>query len=298
MAFRTRVRLGSAMAACLVAGAFAPSAARAADMPFAASYGGYSGAIEEERVTFGSGWYLRGDAAVANDVKVNIGNVSLPSSGAFFNSWSVGVGAGYKYNGWFRTDVTLDWRSPRAFQGNTAYGVACKIGAMPVYYIDPVTGAPTTTIIGSRAVNSSCSDYVNTRLTDAHVLFNAYADLGTWGGLTPYIGAGAGFNYIYQKSTRNWFMGNSVAYNPTWTDPYTGGTYNAYWDQTRSTKSIQFAWALMGGASFALTRNVAVDLGYRFLHLGSITSLGALTGTTTKVLKAQEVRLGLRYTID
>ena len=87
-------------------------------------------AVDEERVTFGTGWYLRGDIAGAKDTKVSIGGAMLPTSSDFLNSWSAGLGFGYKYNEWFRTDVTADWRSPRTFRGNTASGVRCQIGAV------------------------------------------------------------------------------------------------------------------------------------------------------------------------
>lgn len=246
--------------------------------------------VDEERVTFGSGWYLRGDIGGAQDVKLTIGPVTLPRSNDFFNAWSAGIGFGYKFNEWFRTDVTGDWRSPRTFRGNTSYGIPCQIGA-----VGTPLGAPPFT--GSLPVYSSCSDFVNARLQTFSVLFNGYVDLGTWYGVTPYVGAGIGFANIYQKFQRNWYMNNSVAYAPTWTDPFTQGTYSAYWDQTRSTNSFQFAWAAMAGFSYALTRNAAIDVGYRYVNFGKATTY-SLFGTSTTPLYTQEVRLGVRYTPD
>lgn len=266
---------------------FAPAVSRAADMPFAPPVG----VLEEERVTFGTGWYLRGDVGITRDAQLPIGGLTLPTNKNFFNSWSVGVGGGYKFNEWFRSDVTADWRNPRTFEGNTAGPLACQSGSAP---IKDGTGA----VVGSFPVYGNCYDYAKTRLTSFTLLFNGYLDLGNWGGFTPYVGAGAGVNLAYQKFQRNWFFGNSTPYAPSWTDPFTGGTYSAYWDQTRSTKSMQFAWALMAGVAYAFTPHVTVDLGYRYLNLGRVTNYTAFTGPQKQTLTAQEFRLGLRYTPD
>ena len=273
-------------AAALAFASLAPTLARAADMPAAPSFD----PVEEERVTFGTGWYLRGDIGAANDIKLSVGSIPLPSTNSFINSWSAGLGFGYKYNEWFRTDVTVDFRRARSFQGNTAGPIPCQTGATPI----TVNGV----IVGSNPVYSGCYDYSHARMSTMHVLFNGYVDLGTWSGITPYVGAGIGFSNIYQKASQNWFYGNGNAYNPTWTDPFTTGTYSAYWDQSRSTNSIQFAWAAMAGASYAFTRNVSVDVGYRYLGLGNIKTYSSFGGTTKQSVRAQEVRLGVRYTPD
>lgn len=261
-------------------------AARAADMPIAPLLDDPA----EERVTFGTGWYLRGDVAAANDVRLSVGNVSLPTGRGVFNSWSVGVGAGYKYNEWFRTDVTLDYRSPRTFNGNTVAGVPCQDGATPV-----IVGG---VVVGSQPVYLRCYDITKANITSLHVLFNAYVDLGTWYGITPYIGAGVGFNSVHQKASQNYFYANQNAYNPTFTDPYTLGTYSIYLDQSRTSNSIQLAWAGMAGVSYAITPHLAADVGYRYLGLGNVTTFTSFAGKQQKYLTAQELRVGLRYTPD
>ena len=273
--------------AALAFAAVLPAAARAADyLPPPPSLE----AVEEERVTFGTGWYLRGDLAASQDVKLSVGGTTLPRNSDFFNSWGAGLGFGYKYNDWFRTDVTGDWNNPRQFRGNTVAGLPCQIGAVGT----PFGPGPYT---GSVGVYSACSDYVNARIQAFNVLFNGYVDLGTWAGVTPYVGAGVGFTNIYQKFTRNWYMGNGNAYAPVWTDPFTQGTYQAYWDQTRSVNSFQFAWAAMAGFSYAITRNAAIDIGYRYLNLGKVTTY-SLLGTSTQNLYSNQLRVGIRYTPD
>ena len=238
--FRDRV---SIISASLAFAALVPGLARAADMPMAPPLD----AVEEERVTFGTGWYLRGDIAAASEVKVAVGNVIVPTKNETFNSWSIGVGGGYKYNDWFRTDVTLDWRKPQSALGY--------------------------------------------RTTNLHVLFNGYLDLGTWFGLTPYVGAGVGFNSNWQKYTAG-------SYAPSFADYYNGGAIGAYYSPTGVSKRMQLAYAGMAGVSYAFAPHVSVDLGYRYLGLGTTQVFNAVYGLKDKRIDAHEVRLGLRYTPD
>ena len=268
---------------------------------------------DDQRVLFGTGWYIRGDLGIAKDIKLQVGNLTTPKTSNLANSWALGLGAGYKYNQWFRSDVTADYRAPRRYEGNTVAYTPCQTGTDPVYQyntvdvytFDPVsnalvkTGTTTTQLLkGSTPAYSSCSDYSRARMTNFHVLFNSYVDLGNWGGFTPYVGAGAGFNIVYQKASQQWFMSNGNAYNPTWTDVYSNNVYSAYWDKTRSSKNVQFAWALMGGVSYALNSNATIDLGYRYLNLGTITNYSGPTSTSVQKNTAQEVRLGVRYAPD
>ncbi len=55
----------------------------------------------------------------------------------------------------------------------------------------------------------------------------------------------------------------------------------------------------MAGVSYAITPELALDVGYRYINLGTISGVQDATGNTyTKVVDAQEVRLGLRYLFD
>jgi opacity protein-like surface antigen len=262
----------------------------AADMPMAPPPEPY----DDGPVTFGTGWYLRGDIAMSKDTSLSIGNLTLPKNQSFPNAWSFGFGAGYKFNEWFRTDLTFDWRMPGSFRGNTIAGMPCQVGAAPVLNVG---GA----IVGSTPIYAACSDWTTASTSQFHVLYNAYLDLGTWSGVTPYIGAGLGFNSVSYKISQSWYMNNAVAYNPVWTDPFNLGTWNQYWDQTRQAQKFQFAWALMAGVSYAVTPNVAIDVGGRYLNLGSLptlTNYGGVTLTSTRANIAKEMRIGFRYTPD
>ena len=275
------------------------SAASAADPAVAPMFGAappvISGAgftpAEETPVTFATNWYLRGDLGIAKDVQIGLGNVTLPRGNAFPNTWSFGLGAGYKFNDWIRADLTLDWRAPRSFNSNTS-AINCITGFTPVK--DGLGN-----IVGETAITDLCHDMYQARVNNTTLLLNLYADLGTWWGLTPYVGAGVGANYVYQKASQNWYMSNGNPYHVTVPDAVnTALTWYYNYDQSRSLTSVQLAWALMAGASYAVTPNLSVDIGGRYLHLGTLTSYGTFTGASQKANNAREVRIGLRYYPD
>ena len=110
-------------------------------------------------------------------------------------------------------------------------------------------------------------------------LFNGYLDLGTWYGLTPYIGAGAGASQI-----------KTTDYISSAAPPFTPGLSNTQW---------KFAWALMAGTAYSFTPSFAMDLGYRYLNLGDVsTQSDALGAMTLKNLAAHEVRVGARWSLN
>jgi opacity protein-like surface antigen len=105
---------------------------------------------------FGTGWYLRGD--------VSAGEGTQPAEefgalNANHSDWGYGIGGGvgYKWNSWFRTDVTGDYFQEFSY---TAQALDGAVG------------------------RASIDRYA--------VLANGYLDLGTWYGFTPYVGGGVG----------------------------------------------------------------------------------------------------------
>lgn len=90
-------------------------------------------------------------------------------------------------------------------------------------------------------------------------LANAYIDLGTFRGITPYVGGGIGFASI----TTMGFKDQNVPNNSTF-----------YADRDKTTTN--FAWALYAGMSYDVTPAVTLDFGYRYTDLGSVK-----TGTAT-----------------
>ena len=144
------------------------SVAFAADMPIAAPPM-YAPVVED----FG-GWYLRGDIGFSNQrVKTKEWHsyptlLSLKQDNGFDTAGIFGIGVGYRFNNWFRTDVIGQYRGKANFHSIDRF-VFSDAGVL-TDGVDTYTG--------------SKSEWL--------VLANAYADLGTWWCVTPFIGAGVG----------------------------------------------------------------------------------------------------------
>src|SRR3954471_4882044 len=76
----------------------------------------------------GTGWYLRGDVGYIDYSKPReaIGySLGMPfDSITLDNTWSVGGGVGYAFNGWLRGDATVDYRANaqvRALSSGSGY---------------------------------------------------------------------------------------------------------------------------------------------------------------------------------
>ena len=111
-------------------------------------------------------------------------------------------------------------------------------------------------------------------------MLNVYADLGTWHGVTPYVGAGVGAAY-------HW-MYNIFGVNPDGSTTLIpdGGD----WD---------FAAAVMTGLSIPLSGQTIVDVGYRYIWLGDTESGADGSGGTVlfEDMANHELRIGLRVEI-
>ncbi len=191
-----------------------------------------------------SGWYLRGDLGYRmNDVGSVSSSIGINPTGDTINDrFTVGGGAGYK-SGWFRADATIDYAPGASYAATT-----------PDYRMK-----------------------VETLTT----LANLYLDLGTWSGITPYIGGGAGISW---NRTGEYFSNALLL-------PGLDGVKKAHWD---------FAWAAMGGLSYNLSPNLLVDMSYRYINFGdAITPIASNNNQlTVKDLSAQEIRVGLRYNLN
>jgi opacity protein-like surface antigen len=223
-----------------------------------------------------SGWYLRGDIGMTN-TSGNLFSESfdLPSTlsvqhlGQGFNGGtSYGVGVGYQFNNWFRADVTGEYRSKVSF-GGTDFAQIAGLGPISDVY------------------SGGYSSWVG--------LVNAYADLGTWWCLTPFVGAGVGV-------ARNTFSGlEDLGTIPS---PGVGSVNSASFFADGASKT-SLAWALYAGVAYKVTNNFSIELAYRYLNLGSaVTGTGAsFDGTNAgsppfqfNNLTSQDVKLGVRWT--
>ncbi|TAM95794.1 MAG: porin family protein [Rhizobiaceae bacterium] len=204
------------------------------------------------------GWYIRGDVDYHwSDFRgadyITYGpppGTNTINNGKLDGAWSVGGGVGYKINSYLRTDVTADYLFKSGFSGNTV-GSSCG-GAGPCHSDE----------------RGGYSGWL--------LLANAYADLGTYHGITPYVGAGIGGAHI------------------KWDDLHDPNTT----ERNGGTSSWRFAYALMAGASYCLTHNVSLDVGYRFTHIngGRMFEYAPVAGPGfDRGMNVNEVRAGLRY---
>jgi opacity protein-like surface antigen len=120
---------------------------------------------------------------------------------------------------------------------------------------------------------------VTAKIQTTTALLNIYADLGTWYRLTPYIGAGIGAARVTVSD-----------FNSAFTQPFSGAPARSQWN---------LAWAAMAGTALAISRNLQVDLGYRYLGFGDVPTADGPGGHMTfKNVGAHEVRVGLRWSLD
>ncbi len=287
------------LSAIIAIGAFMSSQALAADLfaQEAPSLG------PQEKLEFGTGWYLRGDIAWAREKDpVIFPDGALGQAAKVTNSWSTSIGGGYKFNNWFRADLTYDYRKPTV-SNITSAEFACPVEIRGLNDTDGITP------IGIYAINNQCRAQQNSRLNRYALLANAYLDLGTWAGVSPYIGAGAGVSYGKVSGNYDWIdQANQTHYGPNlvipagfpivWMDafgnPVPPGTANfGVQDRRAAISKNQFnmAWALMAGVAYDVSPNAKIDMGYRYLNLGRF-------GNGTKSATVSEYRIGVRYMID
>lgn len=203
-----------------------------------------------------NGWYLRGDVGIAvnsNAPSLAVtpnplasGGLSSAATNTFYNSTlsSSGlgdVGFGYQFNSWFRADVTGEYRGGSSFQ--------------------TLEVLSDQTILPGNVSGQQYADFYRANLSSYIAMVNGYVDMGTWYGITPYVGAGVGVAYNKlsgMTDTGTAYPGNGNLYP-------TGGYFS-------DGNKTNFAWALMAGLSFNVTQNLKLELGYRYLDYGKFTS--------------------------
>lgn len=214
--------------------------------------------IAYEPADFG-GWYIRGDidwhkTKVRGTEYITYG--PPPGTAEFTKTelkgaMSLGAGIGYQVNKYFRTDLTGDYWFKSDFKGSTS-GI-CS-GGVP-------------------CVSKDSSSYSALLL-----LANAYVDLGTYHGITPYVGAGIGGANIKWGDLKNVTPDGETTH--------------------KGSKSWRFAYAVMAGASYCLTDRVKLDAGYRFSRIEGGRMFEFANGAGPgfdRGFNTHEVRAGLRY---
>jgi opacity protein-like surface antigen len=244
------------------------SAVFAADMAIA-SPPAYAPPVVED---FG-GWYLRGDIGFSNqrvsrlnnaldvNATTSVQNLNFSTAGIF------GLGAGYRFNNWFRMDITGEYRGNSTFFGTDAI-------TFPGGF-------------GTDTYHATKSEWV--------VLGNAYVDLGTWWCITPFIGAGVGGARV----SINGFTDQGIVTPVPGPGPALASL--AFGDNV---SRWNFAWALHAGVAYRVTPNFTVELAYRYLDMGNglTGDLRAFDGTnsinnptTFRSITSHDLKIGVRW---
>lgn len=142
-----------------------------------------------------------------------------------------GIGFGYHFDDWLRADVNL------AYLGEDSFDF----------------------VVGEASYDAWAG------------LLNAYVDLGTISGFTPYLGVGAG---VMTSKHSVEIPGLAID------------------DSKRQNK---FAYALNAGIAYRLAGNSSVDVGYQYVSSPDTKYLDTDSFTVKKGVDYHQVRVGLRY---
>lgn len=236
-----------------------------------------------------SGWYIRGDlgynASVDfaepeiksfNSVKNKYTTTTFDSA-RFDSDYSLNAGIGYQFNDWLRSDLTIDY-----FKG-TLDGKS-------------ITGKPCS---GIQPNATKCGSSYEQALASLGLLANGYVDLGTYWGLTPYLGAGAGVtNMDYGAVRVSKYCVDGGGKCDKFTD-YNDQRYGGL-------ESWRFTYALMAGFSYDIAANMKLDFGYRFSQVQGGDMINWSSAERSKGARGvkgeddgfsrHEIRAGLRVT--
>lgn len=258
---RVTILLGAAIGLATLAG---PSAgAIAADL----NYGGSIKDTYAAPPSPGRTWYFKGYLGMHNYDSDDLWNEIYDTndftlhhqdykSAPFF-----GIGFGAICNHWLRWDLTAEYRGSSVFFAQDSY---------------PDNGGGP----GTNEYTADIESWVG--------LANAYIDVFTWRGITPFVGAGIGVAGVQVNGLKDVNVPNASVF---------------YGDDNTETN---FAWALYAGASYDVTSAVTLELGYRYLNLGDASS-GTVTAYDASSsyasvdlddLHSHDLMLGMRWKLD
>ncbi len=278
----------------LAASVAAPGLVHAADLDFPPPP---PAPLPPPPVEFGGGWYLRGDVGASIYSTPKLSTAPSPAVVNYYNTdlgagGFAGVGVGYQFNSWLRADVTGEYRFSSGFRTNDW---------MHAMYVDEKTnkaGKLLRTGYDDLTTESTSGNY-----SSAVVMVNGYADLGTYYGVTPFVGAGVGaaFHRFAGLSEQSQINGTALDLDKNGAEPVpyatkvSGGTY-------KTQMKTSFAWALHAGLSYAVTPNLKLELAYRYLNLGEASTgvLNCFCGSTLAAIKVKDIeshdiKLGMRW---
>ncbi|WP_152045133.1 outer membrane protein [Aureimonas psammosilenae] len=234
-------------------------------------------------VEVGSGWYLRGDVSYdfKSDVDVKFDRSYVDTNGVDFSDHGsvggislkdnadFGIGFGYQFTDMLRGDLTAHyWESKLKLSGAEFGDTACL----------------------SFPAGFDCSSE-NSEAKTWELMANAYLDLGTFAGFTPYVGGGVGAARV--KYTNFSALGNCFDANLCNADASV---------EFDGANDWRFAYALTGGISYDIAQNLKLDVGYRYVNVdGGDVAQTPLNGGTMSFkddgFDRHTIQAGLRYSL-
>ena len=251
----------------VLAAAAAGESTRAADMPALFPQASYEEAEPAPRYEFGTGWYLRGDLSASYDDELRYSPAYL---GAL--ATTPFTPAAFAATGQDVLTKRQDW-------GYAAgAGVGYKVNN---WFRTDITGDYLSNQRFNAGVQSADGGFTTVgkgTLRRWDGLVNGYIDLGNWTGFQPYIGAGVGFSALKSKGrATTTFAGVATDY-----------TIN-------ESAQYNLAFAAMAGVGYQIAPHMLLDVGYRYLDLGSYR---VPVTNEKKDFVDQQARVGIRYVID
>ena len=155
---------------------------------------------------------MRGDLGISFDdaPTVSLSSISLPPPGSLASpltptpdgtciatNFTGGVGVGYRVNNYLRFDATWDYRTGPG--GSRQATVVCPYGLT-----GETSQAPPVPLLGYLYnTSNTCIGSASVKQHNNTFLGNAYVDLGTYYGFTPYVGGGLGLNINTMSANLN-----------------------------------------------------------------------------------------------
>jgi opacity protein-like surface antigen len=181
------------------------------------------------------------------------------------NTWLAegGMGCGSGSRG-FRGEVMLGYRGDRKLEGEPG-----------VYDPGPTVGLPA-------GPTTPIDDPLHTSIQTYTLMLNVYKDLGNYNRFVPYIGAGIGL--AIHDVDEVYFTGNPNLVN-----------------RIEGDRDVSFAWSLMAGVGYQISDRAILDVGYRYIDMGSAQSgrvdSAGFVNPAVKIddIAAHELKVGLRY---
>lgn len=220
--------------------------------------------IQQAPQAFAQNWYLRGQVGVGINADYDLDYLINPLNSNDFHFEQHSIADTFFIGG----GVGYEWNNWLRFDVTAEYRAKTQVKAYGSY----TSGGGTY------------GDYYQGQLKSWVFLANAFVDLGTWECFTPFVGAGVGGAYVTMADLTDTGLGTSGR-----------GT-------GRNSSNWNFAWALYAGIGYNVTKNLNIDLTYRYLSYGEVTDTidcaGGCNADSYKFsnLHSHDIMLGLRWT--